>query len=175
MKIKNAIRISSSIILLILFQFALTHNAVGQEKQDPTADSDVIKQTMSKILNVEKLDAFQELNKTLKAENAKLKLDLASINKQLAKLTKDLADQTAQLRKQLLQMPTFQVQSKILGGGNNIALLKSKDRVIRIRSNTEMSVAVSEGIWVLMQVKNISKDMIELHFPELERTVYLYD
>ena len=31
------------------------------------------------------------------------------------------------------------------------------------------------GFWVLMHVKNISKEMIELYFPELERTVYLYD
>ena len=56
-----------------------------------------------------------------------------------------------------------------------MALLKSKDTVIRIRDKTEMSVTVADGVWVLMQVKNISKDMIELYFPELERTVYLYD
>ncbi len=56
-----------------------------------------------------------------------------------------------------------------------MALLKSKDTVIRIRANTEMSVPVTDGVWVLMQVKKISRDMIELYFPELERTVYLYD
>ena len=100
---------------------------------------------------------------------------MLSINKQIAKLTKDLAEQTANLRRQLLQMPTFEVQSKIMGWGGNTALLKTKDKIIRIRDNTEMSVSVADGVWVLMQVKKISKDMIELHFPELERTVYLYD
>jgi hypothetical protein len=79
------------------------------------------------------------------------------------------------LRKQLLQMPTFNVQSKIINGSQSAAILKSKDTVIRIRNKTQLSVPVSDGVWVLMQVRNISKDMIELYFPELERTVYLYD
>jgi len=153
----------------------LGSNLSAQEKQDPTAESDVIKQTMSKIREVEKLDSYVEQNKALTASNKQLQAELAGIKKQVAKLTADLTEQTAKLRKQLLQMPTFEIKSKILGGGRNMAILQSKDRNFRIRVNTEMSVPVSEGIWVLMQVKNISKELIELHFPELERTVYLYD
>jgi len=163
------------ILAVAILQIGLGDHCAAQEKQDPTAESDVIKQTLSKIRDVEQLNSFQEQNKALKAENGKLKGEIASIKKQIAKLTQDLAQQTAKLRKQLLQMPTFEVQSKVLGGGKSMALLKSKDKVIRIRDNTEMSVAVADGVWVLMQVKKISKDMIELHFPELERTVYLYD
>ena len=72
-------------------------------------------------------------------------------------------------------MPTFNVQSKIINGDRSAAILKSKNTIIRIRNNTQLSVPVSDGVWVLMQVKNISKEMIELYFPELERTVYLYD
>ena len=160
----------------IAISMSLTSNGFAQdEKKDPTAPSDVIQQTISKIRDVERLDAFVQQNQALQLENQKLKIDIASIKKQLAKLTADLAQQSVKLRKQLLQMPTFQVQSKILGGDRSMALLKSKDTVIRIRANTEMSVTVGPGIWVLMQVKKISKDMIELHFPELERTVYLYD
>ena len=72
-------------------------------------------------------------------------------------------------------MPTFNVQSKIINGNRSAAILKSKDTIIRIRNSTQLSVPVSDGVWVLMHVKNISKEMIELYFPELERTVYLYD
>lgn len=182
MNLKTKLNVSK---LLVFFAMAIcvcltsASNGFAQPaqkaKQDPTAPSDMIQKTISKIRDVERLDAFLEQNKALQAENNKLKGEVASIKKQIAKLTQDLAQQTAKLRKQLLQMPTFQVQSKILGGVRSMALLKSKDKVIRIRANTEMSVTVADGVWVLMQVKKISKEMIELHFPELERTVYLYD
>jgi DNA anti-recombination protein RmuC len=168
---------NKTILAFVALAFLLLNCSVSsaQEKQDPTAPSDIIKETLSKIRDVEKLDTFIQQNNALKTENQKLKKDVAKIQQQLAKLTKDLESQSANLRKQLLQMPTFQVQSKILGNGRSMALLKSKESVIRIRTNTEMSVPVAEGVWVLMQVKKISKDMIELYFPELERTVYLYD
>jgi len=176
MNTKFTIRFVVSAILFAVATFTCSSNAIAQDKKDdPTAPSDVIAQTLAKIRDVEQLNTFVEQNQALQAENVKLKADVASIQKQIAKLTKDLAEQTLKLRKQLLQMPTFQVQSKVIGGGHAMALLKSKDTVIRIRDNTEMSVPVTDGVWVLMQVKNISKDMIELYFPELERTVYLYD
>jgi seryl-tRNA synthetase len=176
MKIKTSTRLVLSLTLLFVMQLWVATSGHAQEKKnDPTAPSDVIEQTLAKIRDVEQLNSFVEQNQALKAENVKLKADVASIQKQIAKLTKDLAEQTAKLRKQLLQMPTFQVQSKVIGGGRSMALLKSKDTVIRIRANTEMSVPVTDGVWVLMQVKKISRDMIELYFPELERTVYLYD
>ena len=164
-----------SLLFVLALIVALPESASGQEKKDPTAPSDIINETLAKIRDVEKLDTFIQQNNTLKAENQKLKADVAKIKQELAKITKDLTEQAAKLRKQLLQMPTFQVQSKVLGNGRNMALLKTKETVIRIRTDTEMSVPVAEGVWVLMQVKNISKDMIELYFPELERTVYLYD
>lgn len=175
MNIKTRIRIVFLIAACCALQFSLASTTQAQEKKDPTAPSDVIQQTLSKIRDVERLDTFVEQNKALVAENKKLKADIASINKQIAKLTKDLEEQTAMLRKKLLQMPTFEVQSKIIGDGLGMALLKSKDTVIRIRDKTKLSVTVADGVWVLMEVKNISKDMIELYFPELERTVYLYD
>lgn len=150
-------------------------NTKAQEKQDPTAPSTVIEQTLSKIRDVEKLDTFVQQNAVLVQENKKLKAEIASIQKQIAKLSKDLELQTTNLRKQLLQMPTFNVQSKIINGNRSAAILQSKNTIIRIRTNTQLSVPVSDGVWVLMQVKNISKEMIELYFPELERTVYLYD
>jgi hypothetical protein len=47
--------------------------------------------------------------------------------------------------------------------------------MIRVRNKMELSVPVSEGVWVLMRVENISKDQIELSFPEMARTIFLYD
>jgi hypothetical protein len=172
---KSRARVLLLISVCCALQFSLASTSQAQEKKDPTSESDIIIQTLAKIRDVERLDTFVAQNKALVEENKKLKADVASINKQITKLTKDLAEQTAMLRKQLLQMPTFEVKSKILGYGQSMALLKSKDAVIRIRDKTKMSVTVADGVWVLMEVKNISKDMIELYFPELERTVYLYD
>ncbi len=179
MNFKHATRVSvTPLLTFVIFaamELLFTTAVAAQENQDPTAPSDAISQTLSKIRDVERLDTFLAQNNALKVENQKLKVDIASIQKQIAKLIKDLEEQKAKLRKELLQMPTFEVQSKVIGGGLGMALLKSKDAVIRIRDKTEMSVPVADGVWVLMQVKKISKDMIELYFPELERTVYLYD
>lgn len=172
---KTQTRLSFLIAVFCAVPFGLATTVHAQEKKDPTAQSDIIQQTLSKIRDVERLDTFVAQNELLKEENKQLKASIASIQEQITKLTKDLADQTALLRKQLLQMPTFVVQAKILSDGRSIAILKSKDTVIRIRDKTMMSVTVADGVWVLMEVKNISKDMIELYFPELERTVYLYD
>ncbi|MFT5301453.1 MAG: hypothetical protein ACI87E_001936 [Mariniblastus sp.] len=171
----NTQRIAIIALTFILLPFSFVTTAESQERKDPTADSDVIEKTLSKIRDVERLDAFLEQNKVLTAANKALLAELASIKVQIAKLNKDMTEQTAKLRRQLLQMPTFEVQSKILGGARNMALLKSKDKVIRIRDKTVMSVAVTDGVWVLMQVENISIDMIQLYFPELDRRVYLYD
>lgn len=176
-KTMNQNRISTIVLafMVALVFFGGSAAQAQEEKQDPTAASDVIKATLSKIRDVERLDAFVEQNSQLTAENRALKKSIAEIQKQLTKLTRDLADQSVKLRKQLLQMPNFQVQSKLIASGRSMAILKSKDTILRIRTDTEMSVPVADGVWILMQVKKISKDMIELHFPELGRTVYLYN
>ncbi len=143
--------------------------------QDPTKDSDVITATMAKIRDVEKLDSFQTENTALKEQNQLLQRDLASLTKNVADLSQQLAQQKELLQRQLLQMPTFTVKSKVIGNGMEMAVLQSGDKTIRIRSNTELSVPVSEGVWVLMRVEKISKDLIELNFPEMSRVLYLYD
>ncbi len=148
---------------------------VSAQENDPTAKSDIINKTLSKIRDVEKLDGFVEQNELLKKENQQLKAELASIKKQLAKLTADFEQQNAKIRKQLLQTPTFQVLSKVISGPSSMALLKTSTTQLRVKANTKLSVPVSEGAWVLMEVREISKDMIVLYFPELEREVFLYD
>ena len=164
-------RISLFVGCIVLCLATIAH---GQEN-DPTAQSDVINKTLSKIRDVERLDSFVEQNKALKAENAKLKADLASIKKQLDKLTADFAQQNVTIRKQLLQMPTFQVLSKVISGSSSMALLKMKTTNLKVKANTKLSVPVADGTWVLMEVREISKDMIVLYFPELQREVFLYD
>ena len=166
--------LSSSVILFLAVSTFAT-NAVAQDKQDPTSESDIIKQTMSKIKDVEKLDNYIAQNKQLTETNKKLQAQIASISKQVAILTKDLADQQAKLRKQLLEMPSFEVKAKVLGNDRDMAILKFKDSSIRIRKDTKISVPVSDGVYVLMHVTKITKDVIELHFPELERDLFLYD
>ncbi len=79
------------------------------------------------------------------------------------------------LRRQLVQMPTFQIKSKLVSSSRAMAILEFGEKSIRIRQGIELSVPVSEGVWTLMKVLKISNDFIELEFPELERTVLLYD
>ena len=165
----------SAFAVVVLASVAMSQTGVAQVSNDPTAESEIIKQTMSKIRDVEKLDKYLEENRALKKANADLKKEIASIKKQLQKLTADLGQQAANIKKQLLQVPKFEIKAKLIGGGNDMAILKTGDRSIKVRLDTKMSVPVSDGVWVLMQVKKISKDMIELYFPELDRTVFLYD
>lgn len=171
--IMNRNQLALLFCLISIGLFSGASDIVAQET-DPTKKSEMINKTISKIRDVEKLDTFIAQNNVLKQENAKLKSEVASIKKQLTKLQADLKQQDVKIRKQLLQMPTFQVQSKVISGKNSVAYLKTKDTLLRVRSNMKMSVPISDGVWVLMDVKEISKDMIVLEFPELERTVYLY-
>ena len=65
-------------LLVVLAVFAgLPSLGQGQEKKDPTNQSEVIKQTLSKIRDVERLDTFVQQNNALKEENKKLKADIA--------------------------------------------------------------------------------------------------
>lgn len=167
-------RIKSLTYLAFLCVIALSASSSLAQENDPTAKSEVINKTIAKIRDVERLDSFVKQNSELVAENKKLKADVASIQKELASLKAEVEQQAVKIRKQFLSMPTFQVQSKIIAGPNSVAYLKTNLTSLRIRANTELSIPVSDGAWVLMKVKEISKDMIVLEFPELERTVFLY-
>ena len=46
---------------------------------------------------------------------------------------------------------------------------------MRIRDGKTLSVQVADGVWVLMEVRKISKESIEIHFPELQRDIVIYD
>jgi hypothetical protein len=72
-------------------------------------------------------------------------------------------------------MPSFEVKAKVMGNGRVMAILQYQDKTVRIRANTKMSIRVADGVYVLTEVTKISKDVIELHFPELDRDLYLYD
>jgi uncharacterized protein YlxW (UPF0749 family) len=145
------------------------------QAQDPTQDSDIMKAMMSKIRDVENLDTFVNENKTLREENTTLKTQLASLTKSVNELTQQLAQQKEVLQRQLLQLPSFEVKSKIIGNGTAMAVLDSSGKQYRIREATELSVQAADGIWVLMRVEKISKDFIELSFPEMSRRLFLYD
>lgn len=173
----NSQRFQPVLSVLVFFFIAWVSSScfcIGQQKKDPTAQTKVIQETLAKIRDVEKLDTYIEANKELKKQNALLQKSLRDLTGKVNKLTVQLRQQQESLRKQLLQMPKFQVQSKILGKVVSMAILESNSRTILIRSNTTMSVPVN-NVWVLMEVRKITKDMIELYFPELKRSVFLND
>lgn len=148
---------------------------IAQNKSDPASKTPIIDKTLGKIRNVEQLDKFIAENTKLKNENKGLKGQIASLGKQVAKLTKDLKTENARMKKQLLQLPTFELKSKIVGANKSIAILQQGEKYLRVREGTKMSVLVKEGVWVLMHVEKITKDVVELNFPELDKKIFFYD
>ena len=142
---------------------------------DPAAPSTIVQQTLAKIRDVEKLDKYIGENTLLKTENTTLKTQVASLGVQVAKLTQELKLENERLRKQLLELPNFSLKSKVLAGETQMAVLQLGERSFRIRNNVEMTIPLSNGVWILMRVEKITKDVIELKFPELDRTVVIYD
>ncbi len=163
--------------LTVAIVVLLASNAIAQEKKkvDPAAKTDVMKQTLNKIKNVQQLDKYIAENGKLKAENKTLKGQIATLSKQVAKLTNDLKKENERMKKQLLQLPSFKLKSKIVSKRSSLALLEDGDRTIRVRNGTERSVLVKPGVYVLMKVEKITTDGIVLHFPELDRRITLYD
>ena len=163
-------------ILGLLLSLGLSSTAVAQEeKADPATNSNIIDETLRKIREVDNLDRYIELNKTLQKENGELKGQIASLQQQVTKLTEELKVENDRLRKQLTELPTFEVKSKMVSATRSMAVLQFGDRSIRIREGTQTDVPVSNGVWTLMNVKKISNELIEIEFPKLERTVILYD
>lgn len=150
-------------------------NKSDDKKGDPASASDVIEKTLSKIRDVEQLDKYISENRLLKQQNKSLQGQIASLGKKVAKLTKDLQEENARMKRQLLELPSFQLKSKIIGRTKAMAILQHKENNIRIRDDTEMSVLVKEGVWVLMKVEKISKEVVVLSFPELNKSITLYD
>ena len=167
--------LSFSLMGLLTLVVAGSAQEKKDENKDPTAKTNIMEETLSKIRNVDQLDKFQKENATLKTQNKTLKGQVASLTKQVQKLTNDLKVENERMKKQLLQLPSFRLKSKVVGAQRSIALLQHGDRTLKIRDNTEMSVLVKDGVWVLMRVEKITKETIELKFPELDRTIILYD
>ncbi len=162
--------------MALLLTGALVPVAAAQEEPtDPATDTQVIEETLGKIRDVENLEKFIAENETLKGENNSLKEQVASLAEQVKKLTEELQAENERLRKQLLHLPEFTVKSRLVSASRATAVLQFGEKSIRIRRGVEMSVPVEGGVWTLMNVKNISNDFIELEFPELERTIVLYD
>jgi regulator of replication initiation timing len=164
-------RLITLILVGILCPFAMAQEPAA----DPAAPSTIVQQTLAKIRDVEKLDKYIGENTLLKTENTTLKTQIASLGLQVAKLTEELKLENERLRKQLLELPNFSLKSKVLAGANAMAVLQLGERSFRIRNDVEMTIPLSNGVWILMKVEKITKDVIELKFPELDRTVVIYD
>lgn len=160
---------------LALMALLSTTVAAQDQKGDPTSESDMIKETLAMIKEVEKLNYYLQQIQTLTTENKSLKGQIATLTKQVAGLTKEVQTSNERLRKQLLSLPPFEIRSKVIGTKSAMAVLKLGERIIRIRNDMEMNVPVENGIWTLMKVEKISKDIVVLNFTELDRVITIYD
>lgn len=169
-------RLAISLAIAIMFlSVAPSAHAQDRNNQDPTAESDVISETLKTIKEIEKLDTYLAQNKTLIEANKALTAQIAILTKQVAELTKQVATQNDSIRKQLLSLPPLVVHSKIIGPNSSMAVIGFGETSIRIRSDMKMTVPVQNGIWTLMEVDKITKDIIELNFTELGRVITIYD
>ncbi len=152
-------------------------NQTQQEpvQQDPATPTPVITETLRTIREVENLNRYIEQNDSLAKENKELKNEVASLATQVKKLTQEIATQNERLRKQLLTLPEVKIQSKVIGQGTAQAILDIGGRSIRIRNQVKMSIPVENGVWTLIQVEKITKDVVEIRFLELDRLVTIYD
>lgn len=147
--------------------------AVAQD--DPASDTPIISETLNKIKEVENLDKYIAANAQLTEDNKVLREQIAGLTVQVQKLTQDLLIENERLRKQSLELPEFTVKARIFSSTSSMAVLQYGEKSIRIRQGTSLSVPIPSGIWVLMEVEKISKDTIELRFPELERDIVIFD
>lgn len=145
------------------------------EEQDPASPTPMIEETMRTIREVENLNKYVQENLALKKENADLKNQIASLTKEVQKLTQQIATQTDTIRKQLLSLPELKIQSKVIAPNDARAVLDVGGKLIRIRENVEMSIPVENGVWTLINVQKISKDVVEINFSELGRMITIYD
>ena len=97
------------------------------------------------------------------------------MGKQVTQLTEEIKTSNETLRKQLLTLPEFKVKSKLVGKSSAIAVLDMGGKLVRIRDKVKMSVPVENGVWTLMEVQKITKDVIELKFTELDRVITIYN
>jgi hypothetical protein len=160
----------AGLLILIVVPSGL---AIAQE--DPASDTPIISETLGKIKEVENLDKYIAANAQLTEDNKVLREQIAGLTVQVQKLTQDLLIENERLRKQSLELPDFTVKARIFSSTSAMAVLQYGEKTIRIREGTRLSVPIPSGIWVLMEVQKISKDTIELRFPELERDIVIFD
>ncbi len=144
-------------------------------KQDPATRTDIITETLKTIREVDKLNEYIEQNKGLRDENQTLKQQIASLTTQVGQLTQEIQTQNEQLKRQLLTLPEFTIKSKVVSRGGGQAILDVGGKSIRIRENVQMSIPVENGVWTLIQVQKITKEVVEINFLDLDRVVTLYD
>ena len=162
------------LIGLLTLLFAMT-GQVGLSQDDPATQTTVMEETLKTIKEVEKLNQYIESNQALTTQNKELNGQIASLSKQVQELTAQIQTSNETLRKQLLSLPEFKVKSKMVSKSGAIAVLEMGTKIVRIRDKVEMSVPVENGVWTLMRVEKITKDVIELKFLELDRIITIYN
>lgn len=169
-------------MIIGVFAFLLVGTGTALAQDDPATQSNLIEETLKTIKEVESLNQYiaqieelKKANKSLNDANKGLQGQIASLGKQVAQLTEEIKTSNETLRKQLLTLPEFKVKSKLVGKNSAIAVLDMGGKLVRIRDKVKMSVPVENGVWTLMEVQKITKDVIELKFTELDRVITIYN
>ncbi len=169
-------------LALGVFVVSLMTAGTAIAQDDPATQSNLIEETLKTIKEVESLNQYiaqiaelQKANGSLQEANNALQGQIASLGKQVGQLTEEVRTSNETLRKQLLTLPEFKVKSKLVSGSSAIAVLDMGGKLVRIRDKVKMSVPVENGVWTLMEVQKITKDVIELKFTELDRVITIYN
>lgn len=151
------------------------HLAAQEEGQDPASDTKIIEETLGKIRDIERLDELLAANQQLAEQNKDLQKQIGELKQQVTQLTNELKLENERLRKQQIRLPEFVAKSRVIGTFGAVATIEFGDRQIRLREGLKMTIPIADDAWTLMEVQKITKDAIEIQFPELDRQITIHD
>jgi len=128
---------------------------------DPATPSPKIREALELIRRVEEYDQLAREMQRLKAENDGLQQTIANLQEQLSKKS--------------TEVPEIIVRAKAIATGDALAMLEVGGATVRVRQGSELLVPAGRGENTPMRINHISPESIEVEFPELNRTVFLYD
>lgn len=133
----------------------------------------------------DKVEELMQEVERLRAANAQLLETIDQMKEQTDRddLSNDPATASLKMRRILdatesgagVSVPAVTLKSKAVDDFQAIAVLGFGGTSLRVRPDVEVLIPVADGQLTSMKVTKIDMDVVQLEFPQLEQTVWLYD
>ena len=167
------------------------------ELKDPTQPSKLIQETKEKIRNVEQYDKLKrdfdklvvdksEMESKLNNQIDELTKEKDNLQTEIANLKADFAKQLAEMRNALkamqteekvqkeIRLPEIEVKSKAIGDFQSIVTLSINGKSAYFQQGEMTKISIDGQKATAMVVKSISRNLVEIDFPELNRSLALH-